>query len=409
LKIYYIVLYILFLVGCATHTPPLQEVEGVGTIEQNVTLYANGIDKGYISTLQEYKKNYYKEWCRDKPYVTKEQAMWAHRVFVYPKYYGENSQIVGEHFYHNMLENANFEDFATSNQKAITLKRVNIRAFPTQRALFLNPEKAGEGYPFDYLQNSALGAFKPVLVSHYSKDRAWVFIESSFAYGWVLRSDIAFIDNQHASKWQDAQQMVILRDKYPVYNHNKDFLFYSQIGQMLPRTPYFDIDKNIYNLGILPFNTHTIAMIIKELQKNIYGWGGMYTQRDCSATVRDFFAPFGIWLPRNSLQQSHVGKIISLQGMDDAKKIETIIKFGIPFETLLYKKGHIVLYVGSVDNKVVIFHNTWGIKTKQWGKEGRYIIAKPVFTTLDFGQNIDGYHQEDSILHHLESMNILTQ
>ena len=409
MRFYYIVFYIIFFVGCATHIPVEKRVDGISDISQNPKVYTQNFDKGYIATLESYKKEYYREWHTSKPYITKEKAMWPHRVFQYPKYYGENFQKVAQKFYEDMNEEANFQEFATLNKKAITLHRVNVRAFPTNKALFLNPYKAGEGFPFDYLQNSSLAAFKPVLVSHYSKDKGWIFIESSFVYGWVRSDAIAFIDEQHATQWQKAQQMVIVKDKHAVYDNTERFLFYSQLGQLLPKTPYFHIDDDVYNIGILPFNGSNINKILQELQKNIYGWGGMYGERDCSATIRDFFAPFGIWLPRNSSKQSQIGKVISLDGMDDTQKLQTIKKYGIAFETLLYKKGHILLYVGTYHDKVIVFHNTWGLKTSQWGKDGRYIIGKAIFSTLDFGKNVDGYESQNSILHHLKSMNIVTQ
>lgn len=49
----------------------------------------------------------------------------------------------------------------------------------------------------------------------------------------------------------------------------------------------------------------------------------------------------------------------------------------------------------------------WGIKTKEEGKEGRYIIGKALFSTLNFGNNLDSYDDNSSIIHNLKSMNIL--
>jgi hypothetical protein len=161
--------------------------------------------------------------------------------------------------------------------------------------------------------------------------------------------------------------------------------------------------------GILEFNAKNIATIFNEVSNVKYGWGGMYGQRDCSSILRDFYAPFGLWLPRNSYEQSKIGRVISLEGLSDDAKIAKIKKEAIAFETLLYKRGHILLYAGIKDNEVVVFHNTWGVKTKENGKEGRYIIGKPIFSTLELGSNLKNYDQNASILSHLKSMNILTQ
>jgi len=145
------------------------------------------------------------------------------------------------------------------------------------------------------------------------------------------------------------------------------------------------------------------------VSKTNYGWGGMYEQRDCSSMLRDMFAPFGIWLPRNSLQQSKVGRVISLSDLSDEEKINIIKEKAVPFQTLLYKKGHVVLYVGTYNGEIIIFHNTWGIKTKKDGVEGRVIVGKAVFSSLNIGKYVENYDEESSMLKNLISMNIITQ
>jgi hypothetical protein len=152
-----------------------------------------------------------------------------------------------------------------------------------------------------------------------------------------------------------------------------------------------------------------LSEITKEVSKTNYGWGGMYEQRDCSSMLRDMFTPFGIWLPRNSYQQSKVGKIISLKDMSEEKKIITIKEKAIPFQTLLYKKGHIVLYVGTYNDDIVVFHNTWGIKTKKDGVEGRLIIGRAIFSTLKLGEEQKDYDKSSELLKNMTSMNIITE
>jgi len=120
------------------------------------------------------------------------------------------------------------------------------------------------------------------------------------------------------------------------------------------------------------------------------------------------FTPFGIWLPRNSYQQGRVGKIISLKDLDDEQKIKTIKENAVPFQTILYKKGHVVLYVGTYEDEIVVFHNVWGIKTKQDGIEGRIVIGKPIFSTLKIGKEQPYYVEEAGLLKTISSMNIIT-
>jgi phenylpyruvate tautomerase PptA (4-oxalocrotonate tautomerase family) len=169
------------------------------------------------------------------------------------------------------------------------------------------------------------------------------------------------------------------------------------------------ISKDIATKEVMILNESNLVTVINEVSKTNYGWGGMYEQRDCSSMLRDMFAPFGIWLPRNSSQQSKVGRVITFKNLSDKEKIELIKEKAVPFETLLYKKGHIVLYVGTYNDEIIVFHNAWGIKTKKDGVEGRIIIGKPIFSTLRLGRGEENFDEESELLRNLISMNILTQ
>lgn len=429
--IYLFVSLFLFAACSFKTTPQPQNIAGFTEVSQDVATYTKGIDRGYLSDIDSFKKDYFHVWNIEKIDTPLKEAMWIFNVFTPEKSFGENLQKIDKKFFDALLENSNFQEYATLNSKALTLVKSNLRAAPTDRPLLRDPQLAGEGFPFDYLQNSTIEANKPILVSHYSKDRAWVFVESSFAQGWMHSRDILFLDEPESEVWQNSMQTFLLKDNLALYDEDGKFLFYSHVGMMLPlvdalKTDNIVLTANKYknaqpsfhsslvssdesSNNILAFNSENINKIINQLLKVNYGWGGMYGQRDCSSTIRDFFIPFGIWLPRNSYKQSQVGEVISLEDMSDEEKIQTIKKYGIPFETLLYKQGNIVLYVGVVDDKIIVFQNLWGIKTRKDDKDGRYIIGKTVFSTLDIGKNLDYYDEDASFLKNLNSMNIVTK
>ncbi len=196
-----------------------------------------------------------------------------------------------------------------------------------------------------------------------------------------------------------------------ISENDKNFtaLAISSYKNSSPKFEKVKISKDIARKDILNLDRKALTSIMSEVYKSNYGWGGMYGQRDCSSMLRDMYAPFGIWLPRNSSQQAKVGKIINLEDLSDEEKISIIKTSAVPFQTLLYKKGHIVLYVGTFKDEIIVFHNTWGIKTKKDDVEGRVVIGKSVFSTLRLGKNLEDYDKEGEILGNLESMNILTQ
>ncbi len=411
----------------------LLSIDDLTKVPQDVSFFTKKLDSSVeIYNIQKkYEQYYFNVWNDTKPRESLEIIKWPFYAYKAGDSYGENFQLLKQEFFDEMLKNANFDAFGTLNAKAVTLRDANIRGFPTMKPLFKDPTKAGEGFPFDYLQNSSIHANKPIFVTHYSKDREWVHVFSSFTSGWMKVENIVFLKKEHTDAWQKAQQIFLIKENIPLYNEDNNFLFYSKIGMMLALiseddknftvlaiTSYkntqakferVNIPKEIAKKDALNLDRDSLENIMSEIFDTNYGWGGLYGQRDCSSTIRDMYAPFGIWLPRNSSQQAKIGKIISFDGLSDEEKIAVIKEKAVAFQTLLYKKGHIVLYVGTLDDEIVIFHNMWGIKTKKDGIEGRVVVGKTVFSTLKLGGHLQNYDKEAEILGNLESMNILTQ
>ena len=195
----------------------------------------------------------------------------------------------------------------------------------------------------------------------------------------------------------------------PLLQESNDTYYVSAITSGIDQSAVYQhvlVPKNSATSSILTLNKGNLTALMDAIIHSHYGWGGMYGERDCSSTMRDLFTPFGIWLPRNSLYQSKIGKIISLKDFSNDEKIEIIKKEGIPFETLLHKKGHILLYAGVYNNKVIVMHNMWGIKIKDKEQTGRIIVGRTVFSTLEVGKEQKYY--DGGLLNKLDSMNILT-
>lgn len=432
---YLSIVLILFVFGGCTSKNALHVVKyrsdiyDLQYIPQDVDVYASTVISNKEIDENLFLQHYFKIWnITTLPYSV-ETIKWPFKYYKYPQVYGENLQPLDQSFFDSMYDNFNFEAYATLNKRAITLHYSNIRAFPTNRPVLLDPRKAGEGFPFDYMQVSSIEANKPLFVSHYSKDREWVYVYSSFTSGWMKSNEIVFVDDDYVEFAQKSESVFIIKEGKPIYDAAGHFLLQSRIGMRLPfvrednesytvlivskykanEALYLEakISKEMGHKNILEYNSENVATIIKEVSKTDYGWGGLYGQRDCSSTLRDYFSPFGIWLPRNSSKQSMIGDVVSFKGLDEEQKIELIKEKAEPFKTLLYKKGHIMLYVGTYNEKSIIFQNVWGIKTKSWGKEGRIIIGKPIFSTLNLGEHQSDFDADSSIIKNLKSMNTL--
>lgn len=438
----FIILSILLFSGCSLKSHKMDEknrvlkateIYDLANIPQNITYFSKNIEKTPpLYEIQfKYNQRYFSVWNIEKPRESLISVKWPFIAFRAGKTYGENLQPLEQNFFDDMLESSNFDSYGTINAKGVTIKLVDLRVFPTIRPLLKDPSLAGEGFPFDYLQNSTVHANEPIFISHYSKDREWAYVFSNFASGWIKTDSFAILDKDQIDSWQNRQQISITKEDEPIYDLDGNFLYRSKIGMMFSLEeedeesytvitisssknlkPIFlssKISKKIAIKDKMLLNDSSLIPIINEVSKTNYGWGGIYEQRDCSSMLRDMFAPFGIWLPRNSLQQSRVGKVTQLANLSDKEKIELIKERGVPFQTLLYKKGHIVLYVGTYNDEIIIFHNTWGIRTKKDGIEGRVVIGRTIFSSLTLGKYIKDFDEDGSILKNLVSMNIITQ
>jgi len=440
----YIVLVIvsLFFISCATKDNAIVkcekkskksiEIYEVSNIPQDVKYFTKHAPKyrQKESLQSEYEKYYFSVWRHEKPRASLKNVQWAFRTYGIKNSFAENFHPQTQEFFDEMQRNSNFDEYGSLNANAITLRHVDMRVFPTSKPLLRDPNSAGEGFPFDYMQNSSLGANKPLFVSHYSKDREWLYAFSSFASGWIKSSEVVFLEKEHTDEWQNAQQIFFIKEKQAIHDSNGNFLFASKLGTLLAlisededsftalaissyknSKPLFEkvkISKSIAKKEVLNLDRDSLNIIMSEVFKDNYGWGGMYGQRDCSSMLRDMYAPFGIWLPRNSAEQAKVGEVISLENLSDDEKISTIKEKAIPFETLLYNNKHIVLYVGLYDDEITIFHNTWGVKTIKDEVRGRAVVGKTIFSTLLLGNDLPNYDEDSSMLRNLKSMNILT-
>ncbi len=384
-----------------------------------------------LDVQENYDEKYFSPWHYTKPPFECDSILWPHRSYTYENSFGENLLPLAQEWFISMNEKGNYEAYGSLNKKAISLDYLDLRSFPTHKPIFKNPKIAGQGYPFDYLQNSGVNANEPLYVSHLTRDGQWAYIFTSYATGWVPFKDIAYIEDDIAQLYENARHIEVSEDGFTIKDEDQNFVFKSRVGMRLPlisieKTHYVALaitggkqHSPVYTKVNIPFvvaregqmklNTQNLIHITDLMLQSKYGWGGLNEERDCSSTLRDLYAPFGIWLPRNSSQQAKVGKVISLEGLSIEEKKAKIIEEAIPFETLLYKQGHILLYLGQYKDKIAVLHNAWGVKTIDNKGEGRKIIGRTVISSLDIGKEFKDYDDAKGLMSQLISMNIITQ
>jgi hypothetical protein len=172
------------------------------------------------------------------------------------------------------------------------------------------------------------------------------------------------------------------------------------------------VSKEIATMKPMKLNAANMTGLTNELINEPYGWGGMYQNRDCSSMIRDLFAPFGLWLPRNSGDQAKKGGLfIDLANLSREEKEALIKRRGIPYLTLIWRPGHIMLYIGEHGGKPLVFHNLWGIRTRDLlGRKGKKVIGHAAITTLRPGNELRIIDLPgDDLLAHVSGMTLLVQ
>jgi hypothetical protein len=358
-----------------------------------------------------YDVQYFAPWHREKPYFDIDIVERGFNKYKNKKNfgYGENGKKHKKSWMKKIAANAQLEKYPNSGYAGITVDIADIRVLPTKRPRFVNLTYSHRGYPFDTFQESLVSANTPVFITHVSKDKAWLLAETPYVVGWIAARKVAPVDKDFTKKWENGHYAVIIKDKIPLCDEEGRFLFKAPLGSIFPKVgedpkgmkvliATADRDGRAFlktavismeeaTTKPLKLTNYNIAKIANELINEPYGWGGLYQNRDCSAMTKDLFAPFGIWLPRHSSDQAKEGGMfVNLQHLSPQEKEQAIIKDGMPYLTLIWRKGHIMLYIGSHQGKALIFHNFWGIKTKDLlGREGRRIVGHAAITTLNPG------------------------
>jgi len=169
-------------------------------------------------------------------------------------------------------------------------------------------------------------------------------------------------------------------------------------GRVTVNIPVMDADgtlavKEAYmnaedvNTGFLAFTARNIYKQALMMLNQPYGWGDMYGEQDCSRFLQMVFATVGISLPRDSKDQKKVSSsIVDFdEKSNDAIKIAAIAKAPAA-NTLLALKGHIMLYLGMVNGKPYVIHDTTGYKQIVGKKELAYAIDRVIISDLSLGQ-----------------------
>jgi len=415
----FVVGMVLLLSACAAsmHSPAPMDLQHIPQDPQAFIDATHG-DHALIPFNDQQRKadtlrtRHYLPWHSTGPLETTQRPFWASDWINNQPVYDATLSPLPPAQCKALLALAQQQTYPSCQQPAITVRRCSARALPTSAPLFHNPQRPGQGFPFDQLQHAALPANTPVLITHQSSDRAWVFVESVAIYGWIQANAVAKVNKDQIERIETLPLVGVVEDDHGVFDADKQRRFTCRTGMVLPllcqgqHTATLLIavadekrcavlrEATIAAEAVapipIPLTPANLARVAAPMMGQPYDWGEQFNGRDCSATLRDLFAPFGVWLPRNSSQQAKMGHIIPLSDFSPKQREQMILEQGIPFATFISLPGHIMLYIGQHDGQAIVLHTLWGLKTTSlFGKEGRWLVGKTVLTTLQPGLERD--------------------
>ncbi|GAA8541845.1 SH3 domain-containing C40 family peptidase [Helicobacter pylori] len=375
---------------------------------------------------ESYLKAWYSPWLDAKVKSNKKEVFWILKEMNKSTGYGEDLKPNAKAFNDELIKSMDIAHYPSAKIKAVVVRDSDVRAVPTNKPYYLSQK----GYPFDRYQNSLIFQGTPVLVTHFNTDKTYAHIQSSFVYGWIKVSDLAYMHDKDIELLTKIKNYVMpIKDKIPLYTDYGDFYTDARMGELFALIPqsqnasqnpqkkelkaygflrdakgYATLQSVILNekdFFVFPkaFTSENMAYFIDTMLGQKYGWGGLLGNRDCSAFTRDSFANFGILLPRNSYAQSrYANNYVDLSSMKAKEKEDYIIKNATPFGTLIYLKGHIMLYLGVYNHQAIVAHSIWSVQTQKHFKTLSHKIGGVVITSLWLAEEHNGAFSKKKLL-----------
>lgn len=388
-------------------------------LDNNIPQYH--VNKANAKSLElNYLKKYYVPWETPHENFTDESIIQTENkvidlLFKNPGW-DENGYQHSKRWVRAIFKKMALDTYPNAGRNAIVINQTNLRMVPTGKPSLGDPKEAGEGFPFDNFQVSYLRTNIPLYITHIARDGKWsLVITPNDTIGWVANKDIAYVDKSFIRQWKKADSITPIKGGKPIRDEHQ-FFFLSRIGEFYPlskaKSNHYEVfvaaktssgnaliktaklSNQYAKTWPLKLNSMNVAKIANQFVGIPYGWGGLYGYRDCSTTTRDIYAAFGIWLPRNSKAQADIYPGTIVDGLADKNKMKMIDENGIPFFSLLWEQGHVLIYAGSINGLPYAFHSPWGLHTKSFftRKSGRLVIGRSVLTPLNIGEGYFGIH-----------------
>ncbi len=299
----------------------------------------------------------------------------------------------------------------------IVVKRSLLCAFPTD---FTITDEQGD-LNFDYNSLSAARVNEPLIIKSVSADGQWYYALSSNCYGWIKASDVAICSSR--TEWLNAwdipseRALVVTRarlmlsesntnpeisnlvltmgtvlEQAPAGSYGARVTNRSAVGNHVVYVPVRGVDgryrkelalvsaKAGVHEGYLPLTTRNVITVAFNMLGETYGWGGMLSSNDCSGYMTDVYKCFGLELPRNTTWQA-ASDAFSFDVTDYPDDQKAAILNNMPIGSVLFFKGHEMMYLGMVNGKYYVVSSVSSIGS--FDGTGTMRARSVIINTLD--------------------------
>jgi len=297
----------------------------------------------------------------------------------------------------------------------ILVKHTNGRVMPTELKA-----NGGPGGWLDNLQSGMVDYGQPVAILHTSKDGNWYYVRSQISFAWVPATHVALGSAKEIGTYINDKNFVVATcHKVPIYADNDFSVFVEEfyLGAKVKLTkktaagykvsfPYRKPDGTFgtakgwvkpdarVSVGYQPFTQRNIINTVFTLLYRPYGWADSYNERDCCGMTRTVLRTFGIYTGRWTSHQLHASDHVVMfpRKTPVEKKYEFIedCEGGICF---VGDGGHISMYLGEVDGKHYVIHQSGYSYTDEDGTRMNVNRVNVNDTELPGGSNIRNWSE----------------
>lgn len=320
-------------------------------------------------------------------------------------------------FFNRLQQNCNLEKIprVVRTRFAVTVRRTEMRAFPTSIRIFSEPDD----YEFDRLIETTLYPLEPIVILHTSRDGQWFFAQCRNYLAWIQTKDVAVGGREEIFSVLNRRNFLVVTGKkvfsgfnpltadlsevqldmgvrvplalkdeipqeldgqHPLGNYVVKLPIRTRTGNLLWKLGLVSLSDDV-SMGYLPYTRRNIIQQAFKFLGQRYGWGGMFNARDCSSFIMDVYRTMGLSIPRNASEQGKMsaGRFHELTAdMSLDERIQVFKR--IPPVTPVYMNGHAMLYLNKSGKDFFIIHDFIGLKTRVDG-ELKSIRTRSVFVT----------------------------